>query len=229
VTSLVTGANRGLGEEVAIQLGRLGHHVILCARQEESVGRVAGVVRESGGEALTLQLDVTQEGSVARAVATVSERLGKLDVLVNNAGGYWEPSETATGVDIDKVRAAIDLNLLGSWRVTQAFLPLLRRSQHPRIVNVSSGAGNLTEMGAGNPGYKVSKAGMNALTRMLAAELKIDNVLVNSVCPGWVATRMGGAGGRPVEDGAAGIVWAATLEDSGPSGGFFRDGKPIPW
>ena len=110
-----------------------------------------------------------------------------------------------------------------------AFLPLLRLSNYARIVNVSSEAGSLTNMGGGTPAYNLSKVGLNALTRMLAKELKTSRILVNAVCPGWVATDMGGSGGRPVEDGAAGIVWAASLPDTGPTGGFFRDGKPLSW
>ena len=119
--------------------------------------------------------------------------------------------------------------LYGPWRLAQAFAPLLRQSAHPRIVNVSSGAGALNSLGKGPPAYAVSKAGLNALTRMLAAELQDDGVLVNAVCPGWVATEMGGAGGRPISEGAAGIVWAALLADDGPSGGFFRDEQPLEW
>ena len=113
--------------------------------------------------------------------------------------------------------------------IEEQFLPLLRASEHPRIVNVSSEAASLAGMGGGTPAYTASKVALNALTRMLAAELRRDHVLVNAVCPGWVATDMGGPGGRPVEAGAASVVWAATLPDSGPTGGFFRDGHPLPW
>src|SRR5881392_4024902 len=127
------------------------------------------------------------------------------------------------------VMETITTNLLGPWRVCQAFLPLLRKSTAARIVNVSSESGSLEHMGAGPPAYQVTKAALNALTRTLAGELRHAHILVNSVCPGWVATDMGGAGGRPVADGAAGIVWAATLPDDGPTGGFFRDGKPLDW
>ena len=127
------------------------------------------------------------------------------------------------------VSEALEVNLLGAWRTTQALLPLLRRSRHGRIVNVSSGAGSITQMGAGPPAYQVSKAALNALTRTLAAELRPAGILVNAGCPGWVATDMGGPGGRPVAEGASGIVWAATLPDDGPTGGFFRDGRPVPW
>jgi NAD(P)-dependent dehydrogenase (short-subunit alcohol dehydrogenase family) len=131
--------------------------------------------------------------------------------------------------DLDRVHRAMETNLYGAWRTALAFLPLLRRSAHPRLVNVSSGGGSISEMGAGTPAYSVSKAALNALTRILAAELRADGVLVNAVCPGWVATDMGGAGGRPVADGAASVVWAVLLADDGPTGGFFRDRRPVAW
>jgi NAD(P)-dependent dehydrogenase (short-subunit alcohol dehydrogenase family) len=127
------------------------------------------------------------------------------------------------------VRAGLETNLLGCWRTVLAFLPLLRRSPHPRIVNVSSEGGSLARMSAGTPTYSVSKAALNALTCVLAAELQSEGILVNAVCPGWTATDMGGRGGRPVADGAASIVWAVTLPDDGPTGGFFRDGRSLPW
>lgn len=133
------------------------------------------------------------------------------------------------GSEVARQLAALDTNVHGAWRTTLALLPLLRPSPHGRIVNVSSGSGSLAEMGGGVPAYRISKVALDALTRMWAAELRADRVLVNSVCPGWVATDMGGPGGRPVADGAAGIVWAATLPDDGPTGGFFREREPIPW
>src|ERR671928_87723 len=139
------------------------------------------------------------------------------------------PVAVVTSADLGRVRRAMETNLYGAWRTALAFLPLLRRSPHPRLVNVSSGGGSISDMTAGTPAYSVSKAALNALTRILAAELRADRVLVNAVCPGWVATDMGGPGGRPVADGAAGVVWAATLPDDGPTGGFFRDGQPLPW
>jgi NAD(P)-dependent dehydrogenase (short-subunit alcohol dehydrogenase family) len=135
---------------------------------------------------------------------------------------------TATA-DLAVVREAAETNLYGPWLMVKEFLPLLRRGDHPRIVNVSSEAASLASMGGGTPAYTASKVALNALTRMLAAELRGDGILVNAVCPGWVATDMGGPGGRPVADGAASVVWAAVLPDSGPTGGFFRDGRPLPW
>jgi NAD(P)-dependent dehydrogenase (short-subunit alcohol dehydrogenase family) len=123
----------------------------------------------------------------------------------------------------------METNLFGAWRTTLTLLPLLRRATHPRIVNVSSEGGSLASMGAGTPAYQVTKAALNALTRTLAAELRSDGVLVNAICPGWTATDMGGGGGRSVNQGAASVVWGVLLPDDGPTGGFFRDGRPLPW
>jgi NAD(P)-dependent dehydrogenase (short-subunit alcohol dehydrogenase family) len=150
-------------------------------------------------------------------------------VVVNNAAIMYDTWARAVSADLAAVHEAFETNLFGAWRVTQALLPLLRRSPHPRVVNVSSGAGAISEMTGGTPAYSVSKAALNALTRLLAGELRPDRVLVNAVCPGWVATDMGGAGGRPVSEGARGVVWAALLPDDGPTGGFFRDGAAIRW
>jgi NAD(P)-dependent dehydrogenase (short-subunit alcohol dehydrogenase family) len=170
-------------------------------------------------------LDVAVDASVRAATAD----LGRLDVLVNNAAILYDTWQRGVEADLDEVREAFETNVLGAWRLSQAVVPLLRRSPAGRIVNVSSGAGALHDMGGGTPAYRTSKAALNALTRILAAELRHDRILVNSVCPGWVATDMGGGGGRPVSEGAAGIVWAATLPDDGPTGGFFRDGRAIDW
>jgi NAD(P)-dependent dehydrogenase (short-subunit alcohol dehydrogenase family) len=147
--------------------------------------------------------------------------------LVNNAAINYDTWERATTADLDVVRDTLETNLFGAWRTAQALLPHLQRSAHPRIVNVSSGSGQLSDMGGGTPAYRVSKTALNALTRMLAAEL--PRARVNSVCPGWVATDMGGAGGRPVAEGAASVIWAIDVPDDGPTGGFFRDGRPLPW
>jgi NAD(P)-dependent dehydrogenase (short-subunit alcohol dehydrogenase family) len=227
--ALVTGANRGIGFEVCRQLAGHGFVVLLTARDAPKAERA---VRNIGnvGTVEPLVLDVADAPSIEKAVEVVASRYGYLDVLVNNAGINYDTWETAENADIDDtVRETIRTNLLGPWRICKAFLPLLRKSRAARIVNVSSEAGSLARMGAGPPAYQVTKAGLNALTRTLAGELRSAGILVNAVCPGWVATDMGGSGGRPVADGAAGIVWAATLSDSGPTGGFFRDGKPLPW
>ena len=239
---LVTGGNRGIGREVCRQLAQRGHTVILTARDAEAAGRAARAVSHAGRAAAAvpasavpavtaepLQLDVTDQASVAAAARHVSERYGKLDVLVNNAAITYDTWQLASTADLAVVREAAETNLYGPWLMVQAFLPLLRAGDHPRIVNVSSEAASLSSMGGGTPAYTASKTALNALTRMLAAELRPEKILVNAVCPGWVATDMGGAGGRPVAEGAASVVWAALLPDSGPTGGFFRDGRPLPW
>jgi NAD(P)-dependent dehydrogenase (short-subunit alcohol dehydrogenase family) len=228
--ALVTGANRGIGLEVCRQLATRGFTVLLTARNAEKAQSAASGLA-SIGQVKPLVLDVADRQSIASAAHEVAGRYGYLDVLVNNAGINYDTWETAENADIDgTVMQTITANLLGPWRVCQAFLPLLRKSRAARIVNVSSESGSLAEMGAGPPAYQVTKAALNALTRTLAGELRHAHILVNAVCPGWVATDMGGAGApRSVNEGAAGIVWAATLPDNGPTGGFFRDGKPLPW
>jgi NAD(P)-dependent dehydrogenase (short-subunit alcohol dehydrogenase family) len=224
IISLVTGGNRGIGREVCRQLAERGHTVVLTARSAQAADAAAHAV---GAE--PLRLDVTDPASVSGAARWVAERYGKLDVLVNNAAITYDTWQRAITADLAVVREAAETNLYGPWLMVQEFLPLLRAGDHPRIVNVSSEAGSLASMGGGTPAYTVSKTALNALTRMLAAELRRDRILVNAACPGWVATDMGGPGGRPVAEGAASVVWAATLPDDGPTGGFFRDGRPVPW
>jgi NAD(P)-dependent dehydrogenase (short-subunit alcohol dehydrogenase family) len=227
--AVVTGANRGIGREVVRQLARAGYLVVLGAR-DDARGRAAAA--ELGGEAagvVACGLDVADDASVRAAAQWVARELGGCDALVNNAAIDYDTDARATTADLDRIHRAMETNLYGAWRTALAFLPLLRRSPHPRLVNVSSGGGSISEMGAGTPAYSVSKAALNALTRILAAELRADRVLVNAVCPGWVATDMGGPGGRPVEDGAASVVWAVLLGDDGPTGGFFRGGRPVAW
>ncbi len=226
---LVTGANRGLGLEVARQLARRGDRVFMGSRDHDAGELAAAPLRAEGLDVLEVDLDVTDQHFIARAMALVDDTSGRLDALVNNAGADYDTWERAASVDFATVDHALATNLVGAWRMVVAFVPLLRHSEHPRIVNVSSESGSLATMGAGTPAYSVSKAGLNALTRVLAAELRSERILVNSVCPGWVATDMGGRGGRPVADGAASIVWGVDLPDDGPSGGFFRDGRPLPW
>jgi NAD(P)-dependent dehydrogenase (short-subunit alcohol dehydrogenase family) len=216
--AVITGANRGIGLEVARQLAARGDTAVLTARDPAK----AQVAAERVG-ARAAQLDVSDPESVARFAESIAE----VDALVNNAAINYDTRERATTADLDLVRETLETNLLGAWRTTQALLPHLNRSEHPRIVNVSSGSGQLSDMGGGTPAYRVSKTALNALTRMLAAEL--PRARVNSVCPGWVATDMGGAGGRPVAEGAASVMWAIDVPDGGPTGGFFRDGRPLPW
>lgn len=226
--ALVTGANRGIGFEVVRQLARQGMTVILGARDLEKGQTAAEQLTSENLNVLPSQLDISSQASINQLAAQVEE-LGQLDILVNNAGILYDTWQKPSTADLDVVHEAFETNTFGAWRMCKTFIPLIRRSEHGRIVNVSSEAGSLASMSGSTPAYSASKAALNALTRMLAAELRGTGILVNSVCPGWVATEMGGAGGRPVEQGAASVVWAATLPDNGATGGFFRDGKPLPW
>jgi NAD(P)-dependent dehydrogenase (short-subunit alcohol dehydrogenase family) len=227
--ALVTGANRGIGFEVCRQLGQRGYVVVLGSRDRERGEVAAARLRSEGLDVVGCQLDVADGASVKAAVERMRREHGRLYAVVNNAAILYDTWQRGVDANLDEVREAFETNVLGAWRVVQATLPLLRASTTGRIVNVSSGAGALTDMGGGTPAYRTSKAALNALTRVLAAELRSDRILVNAICPGWVATDMGGAGGRPVSEGAAGIVWAVELPDDGPTSGFFRDGRPIAW
>ncbi len=233
--AVVTGAVRGLGFETCRQLARLGITVILTARDSTKGEAAAAVLRAEGLNVHFYPLDVTNEDSVEALARFIGHEYGRLDILVNNAGVVRDRFDRATWVsqpaletDIETLRATLDTNTFGAQRTMRALIPLMHGRGN--VVNVSSGMGQLNEMGDSFIGYRLSKAGLNVLTRVIAAELKDTRVKVNSVCPGWVRTDMGGPGApRSVTEGAAGIVWAATLPEDGPSGGFFRDGQPIPW
>lgn len=227
--ALVTGANRGIGLELVRQLAAAGDTVVLGSRDLAAGNRAAHALVGSGGSVLVRRIDVADQATLGAVAAELADRFGHLDVLVNNAAIHYDTWQSATGADLDVVAEALDTNLLGAWRAVNAFVPLLRASGRGRIVNVSSEAGSLASMGGGIPAYRASKAALMALTRMLAAELGPDGILVNAVCPGWVATDMGGPGGRPVAEGAASVRWAVDLPDGGPTGGFFRDGHPLPF
>jgi len=229
---VVTGANRGLGLEVVRQCAADGDHVLLGSR-DAAAGERAAVELAGGrpprGRVVPIELDVTDADGLGRLAARLRDEFGQVDVLVNNAAVHYDTWQSSADPDLTVVREALETNVLGAWQATLALLPLLRRSAHPRVVMVSSEGGSLASMGGGIPAYHVSKAALNALTRTLAGDLRRDRILVNAVCPGWVATDMGGPGGRPVSEGAAGVVWAAELPDDGPTGGFFRDRRPIDW
>ena len=227
--ALVTGGNRGIGFEVCRQLGQRGYTVLLSARSEAKAAHAAHQLQQEGLDVAPLVLDVNDATSVAAAVAQVAKTHGVVDALVNNAAIDYDMDQRVDTADLERVARTLDTNLLGVWRVTQAFLPLLRKSAHGRIVNVSSGAGQLGGLKGGTPGYSLSKLSLNGLTLMFAHTLKKEGILVNAICPGWVATDMGGAGGRPIPAGGASVVWGVTLPDDGPTGGFYRDGKPLDW
>lgn len=230
---LVTGGNRGIGLGVVQLAVHAGDVALMGARNVERGRDAADAIDQAAAEAPgrveVVPLDVTEPDSIKHAVDQVDERHGRLDALVNNAAIHYDTWQHGVDADLGVVEEAFRTNLFGAWRVTQAFLPLLRRSEHPRLVNVSSASGLLASMGEEAPAYATSKAALNALTRVLADELRSDGVLVNAVCPGWTATDMGGQGGRPIAEGAASVMWAVDLPDDGPTGGFFRDGRPLPW
>ena len=218
--ALVSGANRGIGAEIALELARdHGYRVYAGARDPDQVDSVDGIE--------PLRLDVTAEDAIFAARQRIESDSGRLDALVNNAGVYGDPIGAAE-YDIDEAHEVLEVNTFGPWRLIEAFLPLLRESDAPRIVNVSSGGGQLSDMNGGRAAYRISKTALNALTRTLASDERW--VKVNAMCPGWVRTDMGGsAAPKSVEEGADTAVWLATLPEDGPTGGFFRNRKPIPW
>ena len=230
--AVVTGANRGIGFEICRQLAGAGLCVVLTSR-DEAKGKAAKDAL--GGPDLDLrfhQLDVTSDDSVKALAAYLESEFGGIDVLVNNAGVLFDDDRLEASVlevSLERFRTTMEANFYGPLRMCQGLAHLIRKSKSGRIVNVSSGLGQLENMIDGHPAYGVSKTSLNALTRLSADALGKDGVLVNALCPGLVATDMGGPKGRPVEDGADTAVWLAMLPDDGPTGGFFRNREAIPW
>jgi NAD(P)-dependent dehydrogenase (short-subunit alcohol dehydrogenase family) len=220
-------------------MARNGATVIVTGREPTAVQAAVEEISAVGSAwALPTPLDVAGRSDVDAAATAVREAFGTLDILINNAAAFVDWSETATAADIDQSRKVMDTNLYGPWNTIQAFLPLLETSSHPRIVNVGSGGGShgdpefgLSARRGAAASYGVSKAALHALTVTLAAELADTPVVINAVDPNLTATWMGAEsmGARPIADSVPGIVWAATLPDDGPRGGFFRDGEPHPW
>ncbi|MBE2258790.1 MAG: SDR family NAD(P)-dependent oxidoreductase [Rhodobacteraceae bacterium] len=235
--AVVTGAARGIGAAVARDLAAAGCLVLMVGRNAEAIDEAARQLRDSGHDVLAHVADVTDASAVAALAARLRREFGRADILVNNAAVFLERKDFALPqaasvlvVDPEMVAATHACNALAPLRLIQAIVPLMRENGWGRIVNVSSGMGQLSEMGGCWPGYRMSKAALNALTRLTASELEGSPIKINSVCPGWCRTAMGGNGAqRTADEGAKGIVWAALLPDDGPSGGFFRDGKAIDW
>jgi len=227
--ALVTGANRGIGFATAEALLAEGYTVILTSRNDAD--GLEAMKRLGDYENCRYHLlNVDDAQSVEAVKEYVSEMFGRLDVLVNNAAINYDTWHDSVNADLEEVLKTLQTNLLGAWRMCQAFIPMMRRQKYGRIVNVSSGAGALGSMNGDAPGYSVSKAALNALTIQLAHTVEKDGILVNSVCPGWVRTRMGGSmAPRSPEKGAETIVWAAMLEDATLTGKFFRDKMVIDW
>lgn len=235
--AVVTGASRGLGLGISRGLAEKGYRVMMVARHQEKLEAAAAALRKLGLAVDTVKADVSRQEEVDALAARVQGKLGRVDVLVNNAGVLVEPKDfmnpepaSVFKVGPGWVEQTLAINTLGPFRMCQALIPLMRQHNYGRVVNLSSGMGQLSDMGGYWPGYRMSKSALNALTRVLATELAGSNIKVNSVCPGWVRTEMGGPHAeRSVEQAVPGILWAATLPDDGPSGGFFRDGQAIPW
>jgi NAD(P)-dependent dehydrogenase (short-subunit alcohol dehydrogenase family) len=227
--ALVTGANRGIGLEVCRQLASRGHRVILTARDRSQADASARAVQPAG-DVVPAALDVTDPRSIQALADDLAGRGERIDVLVNNAAILVDEGEPLLELTAEDLRNTFETNVFGPIAVSQAFVPSMVARGYGRIVNVSSEAGQLASMATYAPAYSMSKAALNAFTRQLAAATRGTGVLVNSACPGWVRTRMGGPGApKTVEKGADTIVWLATLDASGPTGGFFSDRQPIAW
>lgn len=234
--AVVTGANRGIGLEVARELARAGFKVVLTCR-DEAKGKEAQTQLASEGLSVDVRaVDVTESGSIRDLDLYLRKKYGRLDVLVNNAGimlDHFEDGQPVMSIidcDLAEVRKTMETNVYGALSVIKELLPLMKENHYGRIVNVSSGLGQMSEMGAGYAGYRLSKAALNALTCMVADELTADNIIVNACCPGWVRTDMGGKhAARSVEEGADTIVWLCQAGDGSPSGKLFRDREEQPW
>ncbi len=230
-TAVVTGATRGIGLEVARQLARRGLRVALTGRDRRRGEEAREALARDGLATTFLELDVASAASIARFATDAVAALGRVDVLVNNAGISVDPDRPPSLAEEAEILArTFATNAVGPYLLCRALVPAMASAGYGRVVNVSSGMGQLSEMSSGDPGYRLSKSALNAVTRIFADETRGRNVLVNSACPGWVRTDMGGsAAPRSVADGADTIVWLATLPDGGPTGGFFRDRSPMAW
>lgn len=237
--ALITGVSRqmGLGFETARQVAQLGYEVIITARDVQKVSNLAKILADEGLSVTHFALDILNDESVRLLADQIQNKWGKIDVLINNAGGLYDADIPPLEQTLDYARKAMETNLFGAWRMVKHFMPLLEKSDNGIIVNVSSGAGAFSDLSFGliakgdTTAYGLSKLALNGLTVKLASELKSKKIKVNAVCPGFTATYPGTAewGARPVEEGAKSIVWAATLPEGGPTGGFYRDGKKLPW
>lgn len=235
--AVVTGANRGIGFEICRQLAQKDFLVILTSRDEQKGLAVCEQLKKEELAVRYHQLDVTHAMSINRLWSFLQKEFGRCDILVNNAGVFLDkkgPNDSnfpsIFNVSTETIRQTLETNLYGPLLLCQALIPLMRKNNYGRIVNLSSGMGQLSDMNGGYPGYRVSKAGLNVLTRVFADEMKGSNILINSMCPGWVKTDMGGPNAtREIQEGADTAVWLATLPNGGPSGKFFRDRKEIPW
>jgi NAD(P)-dependent dehydrogenase (short-subunit alcohol dehydrogenase family) len=228
--ALVTGANRGLGLETARQLLDLGLRVVLAGRDQRAAERARDRIGGASSSVMAVRLDVTDTASIAAAARAIAKSWGVVDVLVNNAAVLLDEDAGVLSIAAEHFEETLRTNLLGAIEVCRIFVPAMAERGYGRVVNVSSGAGQLSTMSTYAPAYSISKSALNAFTRILAATYGARGVLANAVDPGWVRTDMGGPSApRSVEEGADTIVWLATLPAGGPTGGFFRDRRPIEW
>jgi NAD(P)-dependent dehydrogenase (short-subunit alcohol dehydrogenase family) len=229
--AVVTGGNRGIGFEICRQLAQRGVNVVLTARNARRGREAAQALQAQRLNVIFHRLDVTDAQQIRALAHTMRTTHGRCDILVNNAGVLIDPRGSGVlDAAVETFRETFDTNVYGPLLLSQALVPLMRMQGYGRIVNLSSGLGQLAEMGDGTPAYRASKTALNAVTRMLAEATREDGILVNAVCPGWVRTDMGGPGAsRGVQKGAQTAVWLATLPQDGPTGGFFRDQQPIDW
>jgi NAD(P)-dependent dehydrogenase (short-subunit alcohol dehydrogenase family) len=228
--AVVTGASRGIGAEVGRQLAALGYVVVLGSRDLREAELAAKELDPSGERIVPAHIEVDNSVNVEQLAEWIRGRWGRVDAIVNSASTEPDQYAIAGTTDLSPIAEALDVNLFGAWRVIQALLPLLRSSPRPRVVNVSSEGGSIALMSGGRPAYSVSKAALNALTRLLAGELYRDGILVNAVCPGWTASDGArNSGVRSAAQAAASVVWAVTLPNGGPTGTFTRDGRELPW
>src|SRR5262245_38823679 len=228
--AVITGSNRGIGLETARQLSRRGFHVVIAARDEGQGQQAAEGIHAEGGRATFLPLDVSRSESIRSAAREFAAIAEGLDVLINNAASYTDQGLTVLTLPRDRLTHTFETNTFGPLEVTQAFLPYLRRAAAARVINVSSGYGQLGGLSPDVPGYSLSKLALNGLTIMLAEALRADRIAVNSMSPGWVRTAMGGPDApRTVEEGADTAVWLADEAPHELTGNFFRDRAVIPW
>lgn len=228
--ALITGANRGMGLETCRQLLARGLRVVVTGRDEHAVQRALDGLGANETDAMAVPMDVTDRRSIEAAHELVVERFGTVDVVVNNAAVLVYEDDDVLSIPAEGFRETFDTNVLGVVEVCRVFVPPMAERRYGRVVNVSSGAGQLSSMSTYAPAYSISKAALNAFTRILAETYRRSGVLANAVDPGWVRTDMGGPSApRSLQQGVETTVWLATLPDSGPTGGFFRDRRPIPW
>lgn len=232
--AVVTGGNRGMGLAGCRALAEAGYHVLLTSRNLEPGEAVAKAMCGEGLSVEAVKLEMTSQSDIEALADYLTNTHGRVDVLINNAGilidGDLNLPIGICDADVEVIRKTLEVNTIAPMMLIKALLPLMRQADYGRIVNISSGMGQLSEMGGQHPGYRISKTALNAVTKIFAAELEDSNITVNSVCPGWVRTDMGGANAdRSLEQGIDTAIWLATSTDGSPSGGFFRDRKPIDW